>query len=57
MAGALLSIKAGGPRGSLRPTAQALCQTLVPRVTEEEGKLMDTRFTVTDAGPPACALC
>lgn len=39
------------------PTAQALCQTLVPWVTEEEGKLMNTRFTVTDAGPPACALC
>lgn len=28
------------------PTPQALCQSLVPQVTEEEGKLMDTRFTV-----------
>lgn len=28
------------------PTPQALCQSLVPQVTGEEGKLMDARFTI-----------
>ena len=38
------------------PAPQALCQPLVLWETEKEAKLMDTRFTVTEAGPPACTL-